>query len=107
MTYQFDRSMSANPAPLVILTNSAANAVQATAGANGLWTTTSISNDTYQTPGITFGNGMDGNVRVFVSRVQDIYGHALSPTNVINLVVHSTLRPRQSSPSPTRPITSF
>ncbi|MGA2541554.1 MAG: Ig-like domain-containing protein, partial [Verrucomicrobiota bacterium] len=94
LTFQFDRSMKVNPAPLVVLTNSAANAVQARVGANGLWSTTAISNDTYQTPGITFGNGMDGNVKVFVSRVQDIYGHALSPpTNVINLVVHSTPPP--------------
>jgi len=37
---------------------------------------------------------MDGNVKVFVSRVQDIYGHALAPpTNVLNLVVHSTPPP--------------
>jgi len=94
LTFQFDRSMKVNPAPLVVLTNAAANAVQATVGANGLWSTTVISNDTYQTPGITFGNGMDGNVKVFVSRVQDIYGHVLSPpTNVINLVVHSTPPP--------------
>jgi hypothetical protein len=94
MTFQFDRSMRANPAPLVLLTNSATNAVQATAGTNGLWSTTSISNDTYQTPGITFGNGMDGNVPVFVSRVQDIYGHALSPRPMSStLVVHSTPPP--------------
>ena len=91
LTFQFDRSMRTNPAPLVLLTNAAPNAVQATVGANGLWTTTAISNDTYQTPGITFGNGMDGNVQVDVSGGQDIYGHAIStPTNVLNLVVHST-----------------
>ena len=90
LTFQFDRSMSTSPAPLVLLTNSAANAVQASVGVNGLWTSSAISNDTYQTPGITFGNGMDGNVNVLVSRVQDIYGHAVSPpTNVLSLVVHS------------------
>jgi len=93
VTFQFDRSMRTNPPPLVVLPNSNPNAVQATVGVNGLWTTTSVSNDTYQTPGITFGNGMDGNVKVLISRVQDIYGHALSPTNVLNLVVHSTPPP--------------
>jgi hypothetical protein len=86
--------MRSSSTPLILLTNSATNAVQAAAGTNGLWSTTAISNDTYQTPGITFGNGMDGNVAVWVSRAQDIYGHVLSPaTNVITLVVHSTPPP--------------
>jgi choice-of-anchor C domain-containing protein len=93
LTFQFDRSMSTVPAPLVVLTNSAPGAVQATVGTNGFWTTTLIANDTYQTPGITFGNYMDGTVQVLVSRVQDIYGHTLALTNATNLIVHSTPPP--------------
>ena len=67
--------------------------MQATVGSNGVWTTSVFHNDTYQTPGITFGNKMDGTVQVFVSRVQDVYGHVLTATNATNLIVHSTPPP--------------
>jgi Bacterial Ig domain/Protein of unknown function (DUF642) len=90
LTFQFDRSMKTVPTPLVVLTNAAPGAVQPTVNSNGLWTSTVFTDDTYQTPGITFGNQMDGTVQVLVSRAQDIYGHTLSATNVTNIIVHST-----------------
>jgi hypothetical protein len=94
VTFQFDRSMRAAPAPLVVLSNTSPTAVQATVGLNGRWFTAIVSNDTYQTPGITFGSNMDGNVNVLISRATDIYGHALTPaTNVLGLVVRSTPPP--------------
>jgi hypothetical protein len=88
--FQFDRTMNTAVTPAVLLTNAAPGAVQPVVGTNGHWTSTSLLNDTYVPPAITFGPGMNGTVQVFVSGAQDPAGHVMALTNAINLTVNST-----------------
>ncbi|MBI4327963.1 MAG: VCBS repeat-containing protein, partial [Chloroflexi bacterium] len=89
LTFRFDRSMRNAPEALVILTNSAA-ATQPMVPSGGIWFTTTLSNDTYRTPPITFSQGMDGTNRVLVSQAQDVSGVALALTNAYNVIVDAT-----------------
>jgi hypothetical protein len=89
LTLQFDRSMSTTAPPDIRMTNAAPGAVQPTVGNNGQWLTTTVSNDTYQSPPVTFSSGMDGTVQVFVSGAQDLLGHVLPSTLATNLVVNT------------------
>ena len=90
LTVQFDRTMQTNPAPAILLTNSAPGAVQPVVLANSNWTTTVFTNDTYHAPPITIGAGMDGTVQMFVSGAQDLNSNTLALTNVATLTVVST-----------------
>ena len=92
LTLQFDRSMATNFNPVVSLTNSGA-VLQPVVASKGSWSRTVLSNDTYQTPPITFTTGMDGTNRVFVSGAQDPLGLIMAVTNPINLVVDATPPP--------------
>jgi choice-of-anchor C domain-containing protein len=89
---QFDRSMNTNVAPLVILTNHAAS-LQPVVAADGFWTTTLASNDTYHTPPITFSPGMDGTVQLLVSDAQDLDGNEMALTNPVSFTVAATPPP--------------
>jgi phage/plasmid primase-like uncharacterized protein len=87
---QFDRTMNTANAPKLIFTNAAPGAVQPKAGPNGRWSTTVFASDTYATPPITFGPGMDGTVQVLASGAADTNGNKLASTNVLTLTVLST-----------------
>ncbi len=89
---QFDRTMNTNVAPVVVLTNSAAT-LQPTVASNGYWTTTTVSNDTYHVPPVTFAPGMDGTMQVIVSGAKDLNGDALALTNVASFLVEATPPP--------------
>jgi hypothetical protein len=87
---QFDRTMKTSISPAIKFSNAAPGAVQAKAGANGIWSTTVSTNDTYTTRPITFGPGMDGTVQVLASGAEDPLGNKLALTNVLTLRVLST-----------------
>ncbi len=89
LTFRFDRSMQTNVPPLVSLTNLGGGS-QPVVGTNGHWTSTALLNDTYVTPGITLGTGMDGLNQVFISGAQDTNGYTLALTNGLSLVVDAT-----------------
>ena len=89
---QFNRSMRTNPAPLVLLTNSAA-AVQPVVATNGSWSATVLNNDTYSTPPITIAPGMDGTMQLYVSGAQDTNGDTLALTNAAQFTVEATPPP--------------
>jgi len=93
LTLQFDRSMQTNPAPVILLTNSGAGAVQPAVPAAGYWTTTIFSNDTYHAPPILIAPGMDGANQLYVSGAQDMNSNILALTNVFTLTVVSTPPP--------------
>ena len=90
LSLQFNRSMDTNFAPIVLLTNKAAGAVQAAVQAAGSWGSTANPNDTYTPPAITFSSGMDGTNSVLVSHAKDMNGSLLDSTNVMDLVVDVT-----------------
>ncbi|MGH7952409.1 MAG: beta strand repeat-containing protein, partial [Limisphaerales bacterium] len=89
ITLQFERSMDASVTPLVVITNSSAS-VQPFVPGNGAWFKTTVSNDTYRTPFITFSNGMDGPALVQVSGASDPQGRQMAATNVAALVIDVT-----------------
>ncbi|MGA2749679.1 MAG: Ig-like domain-containing protein [Verrucomicrobiota bacterium] len=84
----FDRTMNTKVPPTVVLSNTAAT--EPAVGSNGQWSATSYADDTYSTPPISFGPGMDGTVLVEVSGAQDTAGHKMAPTNALTLTVRST-----------------
>jgi RHS repeat-associated protein len=90
MTLRFDRSMKAVPEPSVLITNATSGRALGTSS-NGVWWTSTLSNDTYRTPRLAFTNGMDGSYAVSVSGAQSRYGLLLQTTNVAALTVNSTL----------------
>ncbi len=89
ITLQFNRSMNTNFAPLVVLTNSGAS-VQAVVPPGGIWSSTSVSNDTFAVRPVTFSTGMDGNHVLFVSQARDMGGAELARTNARTIVVDVT-----------------
>lgn len=89
LSLQFDRTMNTNFAPSLVVTNTAA-AVQASVPVGGYWATTTVSNDTFFAPPITFSTGMDGTNRFFASGATDLFGNALALTNVANVLVDVT-----------------
>jgi len=92
-TLQFDRAMQTNPAPVILLTNSAPGAIQPGVPTNGYWTTTVFSDDTYHTPPTTIAPGMDGTNQLYASGAQDLNGDVLALTNAAAFVVVSTPPP--------------
>ena len=86
---QFNHSMATNVSPVVLLTNSAAS-VQPAVGANGVWTSTVIADDTYSTPPITIAPGMDGTMQLLVSGAKDTNGNVLALTNAARFTVEAT-----------------
>ena len=86
---QFDRTMNTNIEPIIYLTN-AANSVQPVVPDGGTWSSTALLNDSYTTPKISFATGMDGTNQTWVSSAQDLYGAAVMPTNVLNVVIDTT-----------------
>ena len=84
--FSLTRSMDTNVTPLVIITNSVA-LVQPFVPTNGVWFATSVSNDTYRTPFITFSNGMDGPALLKVSRATDPLARQMAATNIAALVI--------------------
>ena len=89
LTLQFDRSMQTNVSPLLTLTNSAAT-LQPSVQTNGSWSSSSLANDTYTTPPITFLTGMDGTNQLFVSGGQDLSGGGVALTNAGYFIVDAT-----------------
>jgi hypothetical protein len=87
---QFDRTMNTAISPTLNFTNAAPGAVQPKVGNNGQWSTSVYPSDTYATPPITFGTGMDGTVQVLASGAQDTNGYKLVSTNILTLAVFST-----------------
>ena len=72
LTLQFDRTMNSAVEPLVVLTNGL-TAQPLNVSTGGVWTTTTLSNDTYVTPRLTFTPTSDGTNRVrWVSQAQDL-----------------------------------
>ena len=86
---RFDRSMNTSVPPAIVITNSVA-AVQPFVPTSGVWFASSVSNDTYRTPFITFSNGMDGPALVRVSGSRDPQGVQMAATNVAALVIDVT-----------------
>lgn len=86
---QFNRSMNPNVTPLVVLTNPTAP-VQAIVPPGGAWVQRATSNDTFSTPPIAFGPGMDGTNQVWVSQAQDLAGATLAQTNLGVVIVDVT-----------------
>jgi hypothetical protein len=89
VTMQFDRSMQTSVEPLLAFSNAAA-LTQANIPTGGVWLTTSLTNDTYRTPPITFVMGMDGTNRLFASQATDLAGEQLALTNCLNVLVDAT-----------------
>jgi len=87
---QFDRTMNTAIPTSIKFTNVAPGAVQPTAGTKGQWSTTIHPSDTYTTPPITFGPGMDGTVQVQAFGAADTNGNKLVLTNILTLQVFST-----------------
>ncbi|MBL9167077.1 MAG: VCBS repeat-containing protein [Verrucomicrobiales bacterium] len=96
ISLQFDRSMNPAINPLVLVTNSSGAAQPSLTGA-GYWLSTIETNDTYRTPAIGFGPGLDGLSLVKVSRAQDKTGLTMAAADVLALVVDVT-PPVQPSP---------
>jgi hypothetical protein len=91
LAFQFDRPMNTNVAPVVVLTNSAAGALQPQIPAIGAyWASVNGTNNTYYLPPITFTPGMNGTNEVSISGAQDIFGDVLPLTNVAAIVVDAT-----------------
>lgn len=86
LSLQFDRSMNPAYEPVVTLTN-AALTVQTQVRTGGVWRTTAVTNDTYVTPSISFGTGMDGTHKVWAIGGRDTNGLALALTNALQVVV--------------------
>lgn len=86
LSLQFDRAMNPAYEPVVTLTN-AALTVQTQVKTGGVWMTTTLTNDTYVTPSIGFGTGMDGTHKVWVAGGRDANGLALALTNATQIVV--------------------
>jgi hypothetical protein len=59
LTFRFDRTMSDQVEPLVVLTNPLA-AVQVSVPTGGAWLQTVTPNDTYRTPAISLNSAVDG-----------------------------------------------
>lgn len=89
VTIQFDRNMQTAVEPFLVFTN-VASITQAEIPTGGVWLSTTLSNDTYQTPPITFASGMDGTNRLFASQATDLSGQQLSLTNVMSVLVDAT-----------------
>jgi hypothetical protein len=87
---QFDRTMNPAISPTLNFTNAAPGAVQPKVGSNGQWSTTVYASDTYATPPIIFGPGMNGTVQVLASGAADTNGNKLVLTNILTLEVLST-----------------
>ena len=81
--------MQTNVEPLLTFTNAAA-LIQAYIPTGGVWLTTSLTNDTYCTPSITFIQGMDGTNCLCSSEASDLTGMSLAPTNCLSVVVDAT-----------------
>jgi uncharacterized repeat protein (TIGR03803 family) len=92
VTVKFDRAMRTNPSPTIVLTNPAA-ALQAAVLSNGVWSATTLSNDTYATPPVTFVAGMDGTNWIYVSGAQDLGGNVMALTNIGSAIVQATPPP--------------
>jgi hypothetical protein len=90
IAFQFDRTMNTNFTPRVTLTNSAQGALQPVVPAGGHWASVVQNNDTFYPPPITFTNGMDGTIQVFVSGAQDPLGGTVSSTNVYAIDLDAT-----------------
>jgi hypothetical protein len=87
LTFQFDRSMKSSPPLSILITNATPGATQPTVGNNGHWSTTTLSNDTYQSPPITISTGMDGTAQVYISGAQDTLGDVLPSTLATTIVI--------------------
>ncbi|HEV2391800.1 MAG TPA: Ig-like domain-containing protein [Verrucomicrobiae bacterium] len=92
LSLQFDRTMTTNVSPVIVLTNSAA-AVQAAISSNGNWASTFLQNDTYVTPPITISPGMDGTMQLLVSGASDLNGNILALTNPVSFLIQATPPP--------------
>lgn len=92
LSFQFNRSMNTNAAPLVVLSNRQTT-VQITIASGGAWSATRTSNDTYTIPPVTFATGADGTNDVFLSLAQDLNGGAVALTNVAAIIVDVTPPP--------------
>ena len=86
---QFDRAMDAQVTPVIVITNSGA-AVQPVVPAGGAWSQTSVPNDTFTSPFITFSKGMDGQWLVQVSGASDPQARQMTMTNAATLTVDVT-----------------
>jgi hypothetical protein len=89
LSIQFDRSMNTTNLPLLILTNREA-VLQPTVPSGGIWSSRLLVNDTFQTPPISFTQGMDGTNLVWVSAARDLFGAEVPLTNVQSVLVDAT-----------------
>jgi hypothetical protein len=90
IAFQFDRTMDTNFTPQVTLTNSAPGALPSVVPAGGQWASVVQSNDAFYPPPITFTNGMDGTIQVFLSGAQDPLGVTTGLTNVYAILLDAT-----------------
>jgi hypothetical protein len=90
ISFRFDRTMNINFTPQVKLTNSAPAAAQATVPAGGRWGSVIQNNDTFYLPPVTFTQGMDGTIQVFISGAQDPLGVSIGQTNVYAILLDAT-----------------
>ncbi|MCF7708994.1 MAG: Ig-like domain-containing protein [Verrucomicrobia bacterium] len=86
VTVKFDRTMSQAPEPTVVLSNIVSSGLSR-APTGGVWSASSVTNDTYKTPAIAFGEGAGGEYDVWVSAAEDKDGGVLESTNVLRVVV--------------------
>lgn len=85
----FDRSMDPMVEPLILFSNTVDQS-SFLAASNGVWESTTTSNDTFSLTPISWGRGMDGDYMVHVSQGTDLYGEMMGVTNAVTIEVNST-----------------
>ncbi|MBU6400548.1 MAG: hypothetical protein KGS61_09535, partial [Verrucomicrobia bacterium] len=90
LTLRFDRTMNRSVQPVIVLSNTAVGGAVPAVPTGGVWSASSVTDDTYATPPITVVHGMDGYSQVWVSQAQDLGGRTLALTNVLTVQIDAT-----------------
>ncbi|MCX8108015.1 MAG: hypothetical protein N3G20_04350, partial [Verrucomicrobiae bacterium] len=92
LTLRFDRSMSTNVEPLLVLSNVHSGGTTTLPG-GGRWVFGANANDTYQTAPARLSSKEEGTNLLFVSSAEDTLGRTLDRTNVYTVVVDTVAPP--------------
>lgn len=107
---QFDRAMAPGVQPAMVLSNLSGAVPVLTAPVGGAWSTNQFANDTYRTPAMTVGAGVEGTNAVWLSQATDTDGHTILATNVLAVVVDTVppvITGVGSSPAPASAIITW
>ncbi|RLC24499.1 MAG: hypothetical protein DRH93_04425 [Deltaproteobacteria bacterium] len=90
ITVQFTSTMDTNQEPIITMVSS--GDTQPVVPSGGSWLTRLHPNDTYITPDIVLGTGMDGNIQVNISTASDMAGNFMVPVlNAYEFSLDATL----------------